>query len=161
MYLCTPRVFKGQPSIKPLHTTLHHELASVVLHAWPVLTLHLSYHFSPIANYNKSHVHTPDSCLVPFPSTIHSTLASHNSTQRICHLTRTSSMAVANGNNGILSRFRQSDAPIRTAAGIPWLDQVRGMKTRSSVKRLCDGCKVGAIASSVTFTPSTIWERCC
>lgn len=37
-----------------------------------------------------------------------------------------------------------------------WLQQTRGMKTRSSVKRLCDGCRVGNHSSSLSSYSSTL-----
>ncbi|PGH14064.1 hypothetical protein AJ80_06068 [Polytolypa hystricis UAMH7299] len=46
--------------------------------------------------------------------------------------------------NGLLSRLSAAQGLVSQAVnGSVWLGQVRGMKTRSSVKRLCDGCKVG------------------
>lgn len=59
------------------------------------------------------------------------------------------SVSACANNNGLGSRscvtslFRLSSHTQRlTALGTAWTQQWRGMKTRSSVKRLCDGCKV-------------------
>lgn len=38
---------------------------------------------------------------------------------------------------------RRAMAGVTKMGGTTALGQVRGMKTKSSVKRLCDGCKVG------------------
>jgi large subunit ribosomal protein L36 len=40
------------------------------------------------------------------------------------------------------SQTQGSNAVASTIGSARQLEQVRGMKTRSSVKRLCDGCKV-------------------
>lgn len=60
-----------------------------------------------------------------------------------------SRLSLASGLRGLRSRLQQSQnagngtVPAgAAAAGVRQLEQVRGMKTRSSVKRLCDGCKV-------------------
>ena len=40
---------------------------------------------------------------------------------------------------------RRAIAGVTNIGGGNAIGQVRGMKTKSSVKRLCDGCKVGLI----------------
>lgn len=61
-----------------------------------------------------------------------------------------SRLSLASGLRGLRTRLQQSQdagngtalAGAAAAAGVRQFEQVRGMKTRSSVKRLCDGCKV-------------------
>ncbi|KAJ9297543.1 hypothetical protein DTO271G3_4318 [Paecilomyces variotii] len=53
-----------------------------------------------------------------------------------------SQLSRISSNNGLRSlRFWRPQAGNGAVAGVGALEQVRGMKTRSSVKRLCDGCK--------------------
>lgn len=49
---------------------------------------------------------------------------------------------IPSGNSLRDLRFAQQSNNGEVAAAVRSLEQVRGMKTRSSVKRLCDGCKV-------------------
>lgn len=42
-----------------------------------------------------------------------------------------------------------------------WPQQTRGMKTRASVKRLCDGCKVGNDSKSLSSHSGTLMSAFC
>lgn len=54
-----------------------------------------------------------------------------------------SRLSLANGLRSLRLRSEQKQAQVGVGAvGSRQIEQVRGMKTRSSVKRLCDGCKV-------------------
>jgi len=55
-----------------------------------------------------------------------------------------SGLSLANGLRNLRLRSEQKQKQIAGigAVGARQIEQVRGMKTRSSVKRLCDGCKV-------------------
>ncbi|KAB8239703.1 hypothetical protein ETB97_009606 [Aspergillus alliaceus] len=50
------------------------------------------------------------------------------------------SLSLTNGLQSLRSAKEQAGS-VSVASTVRQLDQVRGMKTRSSVKRLCDGCK--------------------
>lgn len=70
-----------------------------------------------------------------------------------------SRLSLTSGLRGLRSRLQQSQnagngtVPAgAAAAGVRQLEQVRGMKTRSSVKRLCDGCKVCFLAVVLSWT---------
>ncbi|ODM24240.1 hypothetical protein SI65_02051 [Aspergillus cristatus] len=51
-----------------------------------------------------------------------------------------SRLSLANGLRNLRLRSEQKQTQI-AGVGARQIEQVRGMKTRSSVKRLCDGCK--------------------
>ncbi|KAF9888763.1 hypothetical protein FE257_008338 [Aspergillus nanangensis] len=49
--------------------------------------------------------------------------------------------SLTNGLRSLRSRSTQQSSVASLGSTVRQIEQVRGMKTRSSVKRLCDGCK--------------------
>ncbi|KAL4787393.1 ribosomal protein L36-domain-containing protein [Aspergillus varians] len=73
-------------------------------------------------------------------------LPRHNSNLRSLSrpFSQLSQLTVSNGLRLLRSRKESTGSAqvsVGAASAVKQLEQVRGMKTRSSVKRLCDGCK--------------------
>ncbi|KAL4910935.1 hypothetical protein BDW74DRAFT_142108 [Aspergillus multicolor] len=80
------------------------------------------------------------SLLGPSTAALRQFLPRHNSTLRVLSrpFSQLSQLTINNGLNFLRSK---SILPGAGATAVRQVEQVRGMKTRSSVKRLCEGCK--------------------
>ncbi|KAL3474672.1 ribosomal protein L36-domain-containing protein [Aspergillus californicus] len=84
------------------------------------------------------------SLLGPSTALLRQFLPQHNSLTR--QFSQLSRLTLNNGLRLLRSKNTspsgsQGQVEVGAASAVKQLEQVRGMKTRSSVKRLCDGCK--------------------